>query len=153
MTTSAISSCSLVHGQWSRSSMCVTLDPEVQVWLQNYGILLHWHCIISNSANFLKHCLLDIRCFCSLCRLGVQMSLDTFRGRHFRQVLEGGDPRADPGERSDLWCSAWECCTSSWRKLCGQGNQSLAFLLIQLPSDLSSFNGDTVRLNRTFELN
>lgn len=26
---------------------------------------------------------------------------------------------------------------------CGQGNQSLAFLLIQLPSDLNSFNGDS----------
>lgn len=138
----------------SRILMTCSFLPQMckfQVWLHNYGILLHRNCITSNSANFpfLKHYLLDIRCFCRLCR---QMSLDIYRGRHFRQVLEGGDPRAHPGERSDLSCSAWECCTSSWRTLCGQGNQSLAFLLIQLPSDLNSFNGDTVRLNRTFEL-
>lgn len=142
----------------SRILMTCSFLPQTckfQVWLHNYGILLHHNCIISNSANlhFQKHCLLDIRCFCRLCRLGVQMPLDSFRGRHFRQVLKGGDPRASPGERSDLRCSAWECCTSSWRKLCGQGNQSLALLLIQLPSDLNSFNGDTVRLKQTFENN
>lgn len=106
----------------SRILMTCSFLPQMckfQVWLQNYGILLHCNCIISNRANlaFLKHCLLHIRCLYRLCRLDVQMPLDIFRGRHFRQVLEGGDPRAKPGERSDLSCSAGECCTSSWRKL------------------------------------
>lgn len=86
--------------------------------------MLHHNYITYNSANlfyFIKRHLLDIRRFYkSREEVDFQMPLGIVRGRHSGRFL--GEPRANPGE---IW--TLRSCTSSWRKVCGQGYQSLGF--------------------------